>query len=191
MILTNLEAASLLLGMLLVLTFFSRWILGPRSLPATIHNVVWAISLCAFATGLIKYKTFPLHAWALLAGGLIAFNVGALGVGLILKQLDAKKGRQVLPFAGSTYLISRPTFVILLGLFVLGFGGYLASIHTRFGITTLLTHPSVIRSAKDPSYLETVPVWARLLMYLGPLLLAFIEFTRGLQRLYFILNNDQ
>ena len=181
MVLTNLEAASLLLGMLLVLTFFSRWVLGPSSLPTTIHNVVWAVSLCAFATGLIKYKTFPPHAWALLAGGLIAFNVGAVGVGLILKQLDKKKGRQVRPVSGLSYLMSRRTFVVLLSLFILGFGGYLASIHSRFGITTLLTHPSIIRSAKDPSYLETVPLWARLLMYLGPLLLAFVLVPRAIK----------
>lgn len=149
------------------------------------HNLVWAGALTLIATNLIAYKTAAAVAWVTLGTGLVAFNLGAWLVSYLLGRRDARPApeRRHGWLAGSiSFAATRPVFYVALGLYGVAFAVYLATVQVRFGLTTLLLHPAVIRSAHGESYLESVPLPARLLLYLGPLLFVFLVYRPAIDR---------
>ncbi|MEE6388552.1 O-antigen polymerase [Microbacterium paraoxydans] len=163
--LASLVVVVLLLG-LTVLT----WFVARRAfLPVAVHNGVWAVTLTLVASGLIAYHRASLAAWGVLVVGLVFFSIGAWG-GAALGSRTARKA-DLAPRDHA--LVSRRTLLILSGAYVLGFATYLWTILQRFGWETFLFQPGLIRGAAEP-YLAAVPLWARVLMYVGPLLLALL-----------------
>lgn len=147
------------------------------------HNLIWAGALTLVGTDLITFKWASTFAWLTLAVGLVAFNVGAVAVSLIL---DRRRPRQQKPsrwFAQKPpYLMTRPLFYAALGIYVAAFLTYLLTIQIRFGIATLILDPVTIRKADGVSYLESVPLPARLLLYLGPLIFAMLAYKTSIDR---------
>ncbi|WP_249521573.1 O-antigen polymerase [Microbacterium sp. ER1] len=170
--------ASLVVVVLLIGLTVLTWFVARRAfLPVAVHNGVWAVTLTLVASGLIAYHRASLAAWGVLVVGLVFFSVGAWG-GAALGSRTARKA-DLAPRDHA--LVSRRTLLILSGAYVLGFGTYLWTILQRFGWETFLFQPERIRGAAD-SYLADVPVWARFLMYIGPLLLAILVVPGSVRR---------
>lgn len=149
------------------------------------HNLVWGGALALIATNQIRYRPAATDAWLTLLAGIVAFNLGAGAIALVLarRRERAPRGTSAgwLPTA-TTFAVTRPIFYAALAAYALGFGAYLVNIQLRFGIVTLLRHPAVIRGASGESYLESVPLPARLLLYLAPLLFVFVVFRPAIDR---------
>lgn len=173
--LAGLVIAALLVGLAVLMPR-----IAPKAaLPAVVHNLLWAVTLVLVGSDLIEYRESTPGAWGVLFVGLLFFNLGSvLGAGL------ARQRSQALPLVSlddgmPVGLISRKVLLGLLLLYGLGFAVYLYVIHSRFGLKTLVTNPTVIRGAAD-SYLASVPVWARLLLYIGPMLFALLLVRGGI-----------
>lgn len=182
---SNLSWCLILLAVLAVLTFLVYRYARTVFVLVLCHNVVWAGALALIATNLIRYRPATAEAWLTLAAGIAAFNIGAVAVALLLAR---RRDRTTQPRWGAwraeqtTFAATRPVFFVALALYCVGFAVYLVSVHLRFGITTLLLHPAAIRSAHGTSYLETVPLPARILLYLGPLLFVLLVYRPGIDR---------
>ncbi|MFJ6429416.1 MULTISPECIES: O-antigen polymerase [Microbacterium] len=161
--------AFVLVAVLLGLTTLTWFIARRAFLPVAVHNGVWAVTLVLVGSGLIAYHGASIAAWGVLLVGLLFFSVGAWG-GV---ALAARKARSADLAPRDHALVSRRVLLILAGAYALGFGVYVWTILQRFGWETFWFHPETIRGAAE-SYLAGVPLWARLLMYVGPLLLAIL-----------------
>ncbi len=162
-------AALIVVALLIGLTVLTWFVARRAFLPVAVHNGVWVVTLTLVGSGLIAYHGASLAAWGVLVVGLAFFSVGAWG-GAALASRTARRA-DLAPRDHA--LVSRRTLLILSGAYVLGFGTYLWTIIQRFGWETFWLHPERIRGAAE-SYLADVPIWARLLMYVGPLLLAIL-----------------
>lgn len=162
-------AALIVVALLVGLTVLTWFVARRAFLPVAVHNGVWAVTLTLMGSGLIAYHGASLAAWGVLVVGLAFFSVGAWG-GAALASRTARRA-DLAPRDHA--LLSRRTLLILSGAYVLGFGTYLWTILQRFGWETFLFQPGAIRGAAE-SYLAGVPLWARVLMYAGPLLLAVL-----------------
>lgn len=182
---TNLAGCLILLAALAALSVLVYRFARRVFLLVLCHNVVWAGALALIATNLIAYRTATAIAWVTLGTGLVAFNLGAWAISVVLGRRGERppSARRAAWIGTSpTFATTRPIFYAALGLYAVGFLVYLASIHARFGITTLLFHPAAIRGAHGESYLESVPLPARLLLYLGPLLFVFLVYRPAVDR---------
>ncbi|MFK0240447.1 O-antigen polymerase [Microbacterium sp. NPDC090281] len=166
---SNGVAALVVVAALIGLTALTWFIARRAFLPVAVHNGVWAVTLVLVGSGLIAYHSASLAAWGVLAVGLAFFSVGAWG-GV---ALASRKARSADLAPRDHALVSRRTLLILSGAYALGFGVYIWTILQRFGWETFWFDPGTIRGAAE-SYLAGVPLWARLLMYVGPLLLAIL-----------------
>ncbi|MDN4616151.1 O-antigen polymerase [Leifsonia sp. F6_8S_P_1B] len=182
---SNLTWCLILLAVLAILTFLVHRYARTVFVLVLCHNVVWAGALALIATNLIRYRPATAGAWLTLGAGIVAFDIGAAAVALLLAR---RRERPSQPRWGAwraqqtTFAATRPVFYVASALYALGFAVYLVSVHLRFGIGTLLLHPAAIRSAHGTSYLETVPLPARILLYLGPLLFVLLVYRAGLDR---------
>lgn len=173
MLVANTLPAVVIIFILAGCSFLAKRILGNNSQPVVIHNFVWSLSLIIFSIGLISYEKVPIQSWLLFTGGLLAFNIGAI----CFRMLPKKKN---VAFSATpsetekTTLLTKKYFYVLMALFGIGLLGYLLTIQFRFGLETFITHPATIRGAKNPSYLESVPVWSKVFLYLGPILFALL-----------------
>nr|WP_314841124.1 O-antigen polymerase [uncultured Microbacterium sp.] len=146
------------------------WFVARRAfLPVAVHNGVWAVTLTLVGSGLLAYNGASLTAWGVLVVGLAFFSVGAWG-GVAVATHTVERAE--LP-GRERSLLSRRTLLIASVAYVVGFCVYLWTILQRFGVETFLFRPELVRGAAE-SYLADVPMWARLLMYVGPLLLAIL-----------------
>ncbi|NEN04672.1 oligosaccharide repeat unit polymerase [Diaminobutyricibacter tongyongensis] len=180
----NLIWCAALVALLVALTFGVRAIGRPVLTVAVVHNAIWAGALALIGTNLIDYKTSSTLAWATLATGLVAFNAGAAIISMLLARGRPIRARGWLR-TRPTYLTTRPLFFVALGLYAAAFLTYLVSLQLRFGLATILEHPSIIRRAGQHggvSYLESMPLPARLLLYLGPVLFAILAYGPALDR---------
>lgn len=175
MTVSNAVAALVLCLVLVLLTLVMRVHARHAMAPVAIHNAAWLLVLAGLGLELIRYREARLESWGILAVGLIFFNVGAwAGGGRPSARVDVPSGR-------TTGLIGRRALLILGALYAVGFVVYLLTIASRFGIATLLNAPEQIRGAAGESYLAAVPLWARLLMYLGPLVFALLLVPRAIE----------
>ncbi|MGO1466500.1 MAG: O-antigen polymerase [Microbacteriaceae bacterium] len=170
MTVSNAEAVLVILPLLVVFTLLTRAFARHAYLPVLVHNATWGLVLAVLGTDLIRYRDAQLESWAVLLIGLLFFNVGAWATA---GKTPAAEGQVPAVGRGAT-IISPRTLGVLLALYMIGFAVYLATVSRRFGITTLFNAPEEIRGAAGESYLSSVPLWARLLMYIGPVLFAFL-----------------
>jgi hypothetical protein len=86
------------------------------------------------------------------------------------------RGKRARPHAapgGPGPLTSLRVYVLLLLAFTLGFGIYLWTIQSYYGLGTLISDPSSIRAyTTGPNYLELFPLYGKVLFYVGPLVFA-------------------
>jgi hypothetical protein len=182
---SNLTWCLLLLAMLAVLTVLIHRYARTVFVLVLCHNVVWAGALALIATNLIRYKPATAGAWLTLAAGIAAFDIGAAAIAMLLAR---RRERPAMPRWGAwraqetTFAATRPVFYVASALYAAAFLVYLASIQLRFGLTSLILNPTAVRGAHGESYLESVPLPARLLLYLGPLLFALLAYRPGIER---------
>lgn len=183
MMLGNSAWAAIFLAVLAAATIVV-WRLWPRVMPVVLcHNVVWAGAIAMIGTGLIRYGEASARAWLVLLSGIVAFNVGAVIAAQLRRNVpdpdpnELEERRQAaLP------LVSRPVFFVLVVLYLIGFAIYLASTIGRFGLETLLTNPIAVRGAKGETYLESVPIVGRALLYVGPVVFVILCFKTAVTR---------
>jgi hypothetical protein len=178
----NAVAALVLVPVLLALTALAIRLDRKAALPVVIHNLLWAFTILLVGSDLIEYRQASLAAWGVLLVGLVFFNLGALlGAAWARQQTRSLDLRTDLSMPQDTVpvgLVGRRGLALLIGLYGIGFATYLYVIHVRFGLATLVTSPTTIRAAPD-SYLASVPLWARLLLYIGPMLFALLLVKGG------------
>lgn len=175
MVVSNSAAALTFIALILILSLLSRRVLGAASLPATAHNLLWVAVVGLVGTDLIAYRESTVEAWVTLLVGVVFFNIGAwigASAGRDERGLDpvtaADDGQPDIA------LVGRGGLLLLVCLYALGFVEYLRVVIGRFGVRTLLEAPEEIRGAQGESYMQMVPIWARLLLYVGPVLLAIL-----------------
>lgn len=176
---TNLAWASLLVVLLAALSVYSWIWQRPVAVVVLCHNIVWAGAISLVGSNLIAYKEASPIAWLTLATGIVAFNAGAWLSRWLSRAISARwsSDRSITEVSN---LLSRKTLLALLFLYVAAFAYYLAVISSRFGLDKILTASSAIRGAKGESYLESIPLPIRLLLYLGPLLFVVFGFRKSM-----------
>lgn len=150
-----------------------------RLRPALLHNLAWSIGAGVVASGLLGYVDVGVPAWALIVTSIVLVNVGiALAVGRSPSFSPMSRDD-----AGLVGLLPLWQFKVLVILYAVGVVGYLGTISDLFGISVLISDPAAIRSATEVSYLVELPLYAKLLYYLGPLCLVlgvYSQYVDGL-----------
>lgn len=139
-----------------------------RRAPLAIHNLAWTLSLAIVGSRILHYTPDSGYTWVLITGGIVTFNIAML----LPAALRSPAGGAVTK-VGLEAVVSRSGFVYLLGGYTLGFALYLRKIASVFGISALISDPSNVR-AKADLVIGTFPLYGKLLIYLGPLLLILI-----------------
>ncbi len=127
------------------------------------HNGPWAVALLVWASGVIRYSPAAVTAMLILAGGVLAFNLGVL--------LNQSSRPRPTPDVRAWPTITMRAYCLLWVGYALGLGSLLLTISRYFGLVTLFTSPQTIRTYSDVRYLEAFPLPGKLLFYLGPLLM--------------------
>ncbi len=175
----NALAALVLVPVLLGLAALVQRLEPKGALPVIVHNLLWALTILLVGSDLIEYRQASVGAWGTLFVGLLFFNVGAVVGAAFARQRSRSLPLFDIEDRAPAGLITVRGLLVLLGLYGVGFTVYLYVIHTRFGLLTLITNPTVIRAAPE-SYLASVPLWARLLLYIGPMLFALLLLRGGI-----------
>lgn len=144
-----------------------------------VHNAVWAGAIVLIGTDLIRYNTSSTEAWLVLITALTVFNLGSI-IG-ISRSRFVREDRRRITSGSPGWLVTRRVLILLVVLYAAAVAVYLDSIASRFGPTTLFVNPASIRSASGESYLESVPVLARLGLCFGPLLIALLGFKEAVK----------
>jgi hypothetical protein len=114
--------------------------------------------------------------WAVIAvtvillSGLASFNFGVFIWNQLVK-FRAKRSAICLASGRGIATLTARALVILLLLYKIEFAVYLVHIANLFGLATMFTDPTSIRSFIGEPYLASVPLPARILLYLGPVIL--------------------
>lgn len=161
------------LGLLLALVTVAvcRQLSLRRATPVLLHNLSWAGALLVYSLNWIAYVDITTRAWVLLTSGIATFNVGCL---VAYRPKEARvRSRDT---AGQHHVRSPLTAHLagwpMTGAFFLGFALYLHAIAVTFGLAALFNDPNGVRAAQgDVGFLGAFPLPARLLYFLGPLLL--------------------
>jgi oligosaccharide repeat unit polymerase len=130
-----------------------------------LHNALWFLVILLLGTNLVAYDSASAGAWLTLLIGIMYFNIGAVFGN---KTPDGQVSIEAVPA-----LMSRRIFLLLISLYSVGFIVYLMTVAQRFGIWTLLVDPTSIRASED-SYLASVPLVFRMMLYIGPILFAVL-----------------
>jgi hypothetical protein len=179
---SNTTWALILVPALIAMSIFAWYFHREVVLVIICHNGVWAGAIFLVGTNLIRYKEASPQAWLTLAAGLLFFNVGAWFARwpVRLWQRSAARESSTEPFAAP--LMTRRVLLIVAVVYAGAFGTYLYTIANRFGLAKLITDPSSIRASVGVSYLESVPLPARILLYLGPLLFVVFGYKPSMNR---------
>lgn len=167
-----------IIAILAALTLLTR-IASPRVLLiVTGHNAVWGGAILLVGSDLIQYQESSTTAWLTLILGLLFFNLGA-----ILAASSAPQCQELSrPRTSPGPLLSRRVLLLLLIMYGVGFTIYVVVVAREFGFSALLTNPGSIRGAQGESYLATVPLAARMLLYLGPILFVVLGYREAVSR---------
>ena len=179
---SNTTWALILVPALIALSIYTWYFHRGVLLVVICHNVVWAGAIVLVGTNLIRYKEASAQAWLTLAAGLVFFNVGAWFARWPVKLWQRSVARNFDARRLSAPLINRRVLLVVLVVYAAAFGTYLYTISNRFGLATLITDSSSIRGAHGISYLESVPLPARILLYLGPLLFVIFGYKPAMDR---------
>lgn len=172
----NLLWCSIICALLVAMTWYALHLRPRASMVIVVHNTIWFGAMALIGTNLIAYREASASAWLIVICALIAFNLGAF-FAIAPSRFETTLAQP--PFierARVGPLTDRPILVLLFLIYCTCVIVYLASIEQRFGLELLITNPGSIRSAGGESYLESVPLLARLGLYLGPFLVALIGF---------------
>lgn len=179
------SAVALIAAALLSLwTWVGANLRGADMRPALMHNVAWTGALLIIGAELIRFDEVGAYAWSIILTSIGAFNLGVFAAGRRQRATASRRAREFRPTR--EWFVSARTFWVLLLLYTVGFVVYLSSIATGVGFTALLETPDLVRGSSG--YLETFPLYGKLLFYLGPLCLvltvfpAFIRDRGGLSR---------
>ena len=158
---------AILVGLVLITLCAWTVLSSNRSLSLTLlHNLAWAIGFFIYGSGLLNYDPIGIEAWSLILVSILAFN-------LVVALRASSDVQAPVPLRG---IVGPLTFAILIVLFMFGWLVYLATVGSTFGLGTLLSDPQSIR-ASDQEYMRLVPLWARFLLYLGPLVIQLCLFS--------------
>jgi hypothetical protein len=163
----------ILVAVLLAASVYGWFFHRQRFLVIACHNAVWIGALALIGSELIDYKESATGSWLMLAAGLVAFNAGVWASTWIdrVRKVATDDVTSAVP-AARVMIVTRRTLWIMFAVYAVGFASYLINIQVRFGLDKLIFDPAPIRA--DPTYLETVPLPLRLLLYIGPLLFAIL-----------------
>jgi hypothetical protein len=163
----------ILVAVLVAASAYSWFFHRQRFLVIAYHNVVWIGALLLIGSELIHFKESATGSWLMLAAGLVAFNAGvwlSTWIDRFRKQpMDDVEGP--VP-AARVMIVTRRTLWFMFAVYAVGFASYLINIQVRFGLDKLIFDPAPIRA--EGTYLESVPLPLRLLLYLAPLLFAIV-----------------
>lgn len=154
-----------------------------------LFNLIWIGALALIGADAIRYKDAPGSSWLALLLALLAFNLAGLlslrrsnASASVLAQQSPPEGSINFAAPSSLAIVTRAQLVALTLLYGGGVMAYLMAIDARFGIDLLLSDPTDIRSAAGESYLASVPLWGRILLYLGPILIGLYGFRPACTR---------
>ncbi|TFD37920.1 oligosaccharide repeat unit polymerase [Cryobacterium sp. TMT1-19] len=176
---SNATWAVILIPLLAVMTGVGSFGVKKPSTVVLLHNGVWAGALFLIGTDLVRYKESSTEAWLTLSLGLVFFNLGSL-----LSRLS-DQGLSTWSANGETKicaLLSRRALFWAVAMYGGAFCYYLLMIQQRYGLTTLLTDPESIRAYSAVSYLQSIPLPVRILLYLGPVLFVVFGFREALDK---------
>lgn len=177
---SNQTWASLIIALLVALTICAILVNRRAAVVVGLHNAVWVGAITLIGTDLIRYSHSTTAAWLVLITALSMFNLGSIFA--ISRSRFVQENLSPHEPVSPGPLITRTTLFTLLAIYTLAVAFYLHTIANRFGLVTLFTDPASIRSAPGESYLESVPILARLGLYLGPLLVAILGFSGSIHR---------
>lgn len=167
--------AVILVTLLVAMTIYAAIYHRRTFLISATHNIVWAGAIMLVGSDLIHYKTSSMMAWLTLTAGLVAFNVGTWAIQWFEHTRRTPRLESTpTPTPTGIALVSRTGLIVLFALYGIGFGIYVANVSSRFGFMTLLTNPTSIRGFVGESYLASVPLAARILLYLGPVIFGLL-----------------
>ncbi|MEO9247705.1 O-antigen polymerase [Citricoccus nitrophenolicus] len=176
---SNLTWAATLIAVLLSLSALAYGI-NKRTAPLlALHNSLWAVVLALVGSDLIQYHSASTIAWLTLFIGLTFFNLGAM---FAAPNRKPPFPASAIAVESSPALMTRPTFFALFVIYACAFGYYLSVIATRYGLNTLISDPESIRGSEGESYLAMIPFGIRLLLYIGPFLIAVLGTKRAIVR---------
>lgn len=163
----------ILVAVLVAASAYSWFFHRQRFLVIACHNVVWIGALMLIGSELIHYKESATGSWLMLAAGLVVFNIGVW----LSTWIDRFRKRAMGDFHGPVpaarvMIVTRRTLWLMFAVYAIGFASYLINIQVRFGLDKLIFDPAPIRA--EGTYLESVPLPLRLLLYLAPLLFAIV-----------------
>ena len=168
--------AILIVSLLILLTLLALLVNRRAALAACVHNAVWAGAIFLIGTNLIRYFPASTEAWLVLVLALVTFNFGSIVA--IARSRDKISSEYI---AVPQALVARSTVIAMLAVYSVAVAIYLDTIADRFGLGTLFSDPASIRSASGVSYLESVPLAARLGLYLGPILIGLLGFSGAMR----------
>lgn len=168
-------AASVLAGLLAVATITMRVTGALKRAPLALHNSVWIATLAIIGTGAIRYGDVPLRSWFIIALAIGAYNAGAL---------VAATGQGGSRLQVTSPLVSRRTLWVLGSLYAIGAAAFARETIGRYGLSTVLNSPEVIRRYQQNYYAEAVPLPAKLCFYLGSLVFVLLVNRDLVQRPY-------
>lgn len=172
--------ATALASLIILWTIISVKARSTVTLPAILHNAAWAAGLLIVGSGLMRYDPTSRYTWILIASSILCFNVGITMAGAQPKYRTVTSA----PIAREGFLVTRRMYRTILLAFSLGFMTYLVTIAQSFGLSTLISDPQSIRAYSGVSYMESFPLYGKILFYLGPLCLVltiFPDFVEGLR----------
>jgi oligosaccharide repeat unit polymerase len=156
-------ALSLALAVL-ALTVMMQWLSAGLPNVVVFHNMAWTVALVCFGSGWITFSSVPASAWVLIAGSILAFNVGALLPAVAARGRRAGSMIERTRVAGAT--------IVLPCLFLIGFLFYLRAVSSQVGLEALISDPQSVRAAQgSAAFVTAFPLYGRLLYFLGPLVL--------------------
>jgi oligosaccharide repeat unit polymerase len=147
------------------LATFTTWLYRfnkPAYVALSLHNISWTVAFTIVGSGIIRFDRMVPAAWIIIFSGIIAFNIGVL--------LGSGRSRLGPPPPSDT--LTTPVFRLLIIFYSIGVAWYLLIIHRLYGVGVLLSDPIRIRS--ESIYLEALPLPAKVLFYLGPLLIIIL-----------------
>lgn len=130
------------------------------------------IALAICSSGQISYPSPSAYGWAVILTPVAVFIFVA-----ILNNSGTNPTIQAV--TGDSSTVSVRCYITICVGYLIGLLIYLRTIASTFGITTLITNPASIRSdSSAQSYLETFPLYGKVLFYLGPIAFVLTAFPR-------------
>lgn len=171
----NSNIAISIIALLVLLSALSFRLSKQTCLPIFIHNSLWVVALILISTDLIRYSQSSVQAWFVLGLALLLFNFAGIAAQLLITNKYKRINKYRFIQIDQVAIIKWSLLRIFLMIYLFGFLVYLVSVAIRYGPFTLFIDPTSIRLPSDEgSYLDTVPLFARLILSTGPVLFMLV-----------------